>query len=310
MNAGLGRHGFLYGLLAALTGCLLEPRPVDEILARDGDQGAQLATDAGRAAALPLDQQGASLQREVDDLSARALLRARAATADSDADTEEDVAALLEATRALFSAADLRIRRGTVAALTDSPDSDDLDAVLDADDELPDEIAEAVLSLSTTGLELAERAARDRPDNVGAQLHRALHLSMVAWANGPMRSLFAGLGPKLQAAIDAAVALDPEYDDAGPLRLQGRFLSRAPWPYGDSEAALEALERAVESAPVCINHLFLGDALHAAGRPDEAIAQWRAARDAPLGAGARYSGPFLRAETELRLRAFAAPPDR
>src|SRR5262249_4931452 len=147
-----------------------------------------------------------------------------------------DADAALAAAQLLLQAADLRLQRGALAVLDSSPDAA-LAAVLTADDRVPGEVCTEVLSLCTAGLEAAGRAAAVRPRDVAVQTYRALHLSLIAWANGPARSLFAGYGSRLVAAIDAALAADATYDHGAPLRLSGRFRSKAPWPYGDVPAA-------------------------------------------------------------------------
>jgi hypothetical protein len=166
-----------------------------------------------------------------------------------------------------------------------------------------------ILSLCTAGLEAAGRAGRSRPDDVGARLHEGLHLSLIAWANGPARSLFAGYGPRLVRAIDAALAIDAEADDGAPLRLQGRFRGKAPWPYGDLELAKTSLARAVGRSPDVINLLFLGDVLFAGDDRDGARARWQAATTAPADASIQWSAPVLRELARRRLEALAREQD-
>jgi hypothetical protein len=287
------------GVVPFTSGCLLDAAPAEGVLARtDGEPPGADGDDES----LPLAERGRRLQGDVDRLSAAALAEARRAEGDPDL--------ALEAARRLFQAADLRLRRCAMSTMTVNPPAD-VEQVFEAEEEIEDEsVVEEVLSLCTTGLELAETVVQSRPRDVDAQLHKALHLSMVARMNGPTRSLLAGFGPKLKATIATAVELGPDHDCAGPLRLQGRFLSQAPWPFGDLDAALLALQRAVEAAPVCINHLFLGDALYAAEQKAAAVAEWQAALAAPICASNRYSGPFLRAAAERRLAAVGTPPSQ
>ncbi len=213
-----------------------------------------------------------------------------------------DVEAAVAASRWLFLAADLRLQRATVAWLTAHPDATRAE-VLAADDQLADDVRTEIASLCTRGLEFADRAAQAAERDVRAKLHQALHVSLLAWANGPARSLFAGYGPKLVKAIDAAVALDPAYDGAAPLRLSGRFRGKAPWPYGDLPAAEKALARAVELAPGVVNQLFFGDVLWRLERRADAEAQWRAAAAARDDESVRWSGELLRSQARARLQA-------
>ena len=226
---------------------------------------------------------------------------AREALAAVDA-APQDVGRLIEASKVLFQAADLRLQQATVAWLDANPEAE-LVAVLAADDQLDDSVRTAVASLCQRGLELADQAAGAAPDQVAARLHQALHLSLLAWANGPARSLFAGYGPKLVRAIDAAVALDANHDGGAPLRLQGRFRGKAPWPYGDAAVARQALQRAAELAPLPVNLLFLGDVLAAAGELDAAAVPWRAAVTAVADESTRWSSALLQELARRRLSA-------
>lgn len=231
----------------------------------------------------------------LDALAERALAAARAAP--------DDMALQVAAAQRLFQAADLRLQRATLAWLDAHPTATRAE-VLAAEDRIVDPDRTAILSLCTSGLALAQRAREAEPANVEAALHEGLHLSLIAWANGPARSLFAGYGPKLVAAIDAALALDRTFDGGAPLRLQGRFRGQAPWPYGDLDLARAALAEAVALRPVPVSHLFFGDVLAMRGEDDAARAQWQLAVTAKADEATRWSADLLR---ELARRRLAAP---
>ena len=216
-----------------------------------------------------------------------------------------DATQALAASRWLFFAADHRLQRATCEWLRAHPDASRAD-VLAADDHLPDAARAEVASLCARGLEFAERALRERPDDVDARLHEGLHCSLLAWAQGAAKALMAGHGRRIDNAIDAIVARDPEFAGAAPLRLAGRFRSKAPWPYGDKASALAALRRATQAAPGLVNHLFYGDALAASRRMAEAEAEWHAALAAPVDDATRWSAPFLREQAQRRLAAPSA----
>lgn len=259
-------------LLSLLAACALSAPPAD----------ATLATAATRD--------------ELEDQAQAALLRARAATG------ADLLPAQLEATALLFAAADRRLQVATVAWLDANPAATRSE-VLAADDQVADDVRTGILSLCTAGLELAEAAHAAHQDSGPAALHTGLHLSLIAWANGPARSLFAGYGPRLVAAIDAALALDRALDGGAPLRLAGRFRGRAPWPYGDLPLARQLLGEAVGLRSVPVNHLFFGDALAAAGELPAARAQWQLAVTAPFDATTRWSADLLRTLAQRRLAA-------
>lgn len=70
---------------------------------------------------------------------------------------------------------------------------------------------------------------------------------------------------RLEAEMQRAVALSPDEDGGGPLRLLGvLYLKAPPWPagIGDGDKALALLKRAVENHPSHpLNHLFYAQAL-------------------------------------------------
>lgn len=256
---------------------------------------ALLALPAGCALSAPAaDETLAAAACSPDEHAARAMAAARA--------SPDDASAQLDAAVGLFLAADQRLQQATVRWLDAHPDAD-LRAVLDAGDQLDDDVRRAVVSLCTDGLAFAERARELAPGLAGVDLQVGLHTSFLAWANGPAHALFAGHGPRLVAAITAAVAADPGLDGAGPLRLEGRFRGRAPWPYGDRPAARAALEQAVDLAPITINHLFLGDVLAELGEHEAARTAWQAALAAPPDATTRWTGEALREQARRRLAA-------
>lgn len=77
---------------------------------------------------------------------------------------------------------------------------------------------------------------------------------------------------RLENEMKQAVALTPDIDNGGPLRILGALYLKAPaWPdgIGDIDKALELLEKAVKEHPGHpLNHLFYAQALWAEG--DEA----------------------------------------
>lgn len=251
--------------LAGLAGCALDAPRIDDVLAPGSE-------------------------------SAQALAEARA--------RPEDPAKAVAAARLLFQAADQRMQRAIVAALAERS-APSLEQVLSAEDEIPGPVRDEILGFCSEGLRLAEQALFKSPTDKDAMLHAALHLSLVAWVNGPARSLFAGYGPRLTHAIDRILAEDPLFDHGAPLRLQGRFLARAPWPYGDKAKAKVALERSAQIASVPVTHLFLGDLLHALGDTDRAVQEWQKAVSATDVDSTRSSGQLHREQARSRLLAVA-----
>lgn len=239
----------------------------------------------------------ATLREDRGDPAIEARTREAIAAADA---APADPKAALAASRWLFVAADWRMQRATCEWLRAHPAAARAD-VLAADERVPEPVRKEVASLCTRGLEFADRAAVRLPDDVDARLHQALHTSLLAWSQGVAKALVAGYGRRIGNAVDAAIALDPEFDGAAPLRLAGRFRSQAPWPYGDKPAAERALQRAVQVRSNLVNRLFYGDALAASQRFAEAEVEWRAAVDAKSDAATQWTGEFLREQAHRRL---------
>ena len=84
---------------------------------------------------------------------------------------------------------------------------------------------------------------------------------------------------RLESEMKQALALSPDIDDGGPLRLLGALYLKAPaWPngIGDRDKALELLEKAVKEHPRHpLNHLFYAQALWEEG-DDASLTQVKA----------------------------------
>lgn len=238
--------------------------------------------------------------------------RCRAALAAFRADPS-DLALALDATHLLFAVADLMVQTALLAEMQ-SLEQPTVASILAVDQELPANVRDQVLSLATAGAEAAEAAVAAlasgskvslQPDTamIDAQVHLALHLSFMAWANGPMAALMAGYPKRIGRAMDAAMTEDPLFDHGAPLRLKGRFLAQAPWPVGDQAEARKLLARAVANAPMPIHHLFFGDLLWNLKEPAAAIEQWRAAVLAQPDASTEAVAPMHGEMAKLRLLA-------
>jgi tetratricopeptide (TPR) repeat protein len=226
---------------------------------------------------------------------------AREAAARPEATLDE----LVDASRALFLAADARVQRAALERL-DALETPTLADVLSADEGLDAGLRAEVEALAGEGLELAQRASEIAPEDQAALLYRAINTSLLAWSVGEGRALLEGLGSDCKQAIRAALQRGEEFEGAAPLRLRGRFLSKAPWPLGDKAEAVVLLRRATELAPVTLNWLFLGDALEARGEHELALDAWQRATDAPSDEGSAalgaYHREFARRRVELAPR--------
>jgi hypothetical protein len=125
--------------------------------------------------------------------------------------------------------------------------------------------------------------ARD-PQAVACIYGRAISLGLEARAH-PTRA--AELLKSMLEDLTYAESIDPDYDDAGPARVQALILLRAPgWPLGpgDPAAGLDAAGRAVRLQPrYPPNLLALAEALAKSGDAPGAQEAYLRARDAALG---------------------------
>lgn len=141
-----------------------------------------------------------------------------------------------------------------------------------------------------SALDFAERAVRasgDPPADALAQLARAIGGTI------HLRSMFARADAARQtsAAVEAALARDPEHADARSTRATLRLrLATLPWiaglfagdvPEASLEGALADAEAACARAPSVENRILLAKVLDASGRPDDARAVREEARAAP-----------------------------
>lgn len=207
--------------------------------------------------------------------------------------------AQLGAARALLVAADVRL---LVDALERSEGAT-IDELVASDDGADQELKSAIRGLCSAGLDYARAAEEVGPPCDEAPYYKAFHLSLLAWSEGTSTALLRGRGPELAKLTEKLASNLPELQGAGTQRLRGRFLDRAPWPYGDREQAITALRMAIAYAQTPVNWQFLGDALWANGDRTEALEAWtEGALAAPVPA-TEYGAPFRRRLNAARVAA-------
>jgi hypothetical protein len=121
--------------------------------------------------------------------------------------------------------------------------------------------------LASEGVGFAETALAQGGNGDGA-VHYYLAVNLgLAVREHPTQAV-ANLG-RLESEMKQSVALSPDLDDGGPLRVLGSLYLKAPaWPsgIGDLDKALELLEKAVKEHPGHpLNHLFYAQTLCAEG---------------------------------------------
>jgi len=111
---------------------------------------------------------------------------------------------------------------------------------------------------------------------------------------------------KVHDRFRRAVEIDASHDHGAPLRALGTLLVKAPaWPAGpgDVDEGIELLEQAVTAHPDHpANHFFLGEALLAEGRRDEAAASLCRVIDTCVEAGCEAVCELYAARAEALLR--------
>jgi len=163
---------------------------------------------------------------------------------------------------------------------------------------------------SKTRGELAAEASRNAQaclslerQAAACQYGRAVALGLSARAHPAHADEFLS---EMLAALTRAESADPNYDEAGPARVQALVLIRAPgWPLGpgDAEVGLAAARRAVALRPLYPpNLLALAEALAKTGDSRGARENYMRARDAALALPAAPDrGEWLReADQELQ----------
>lgn len=142
----------------------------------------------------------------------------------------------------------------------------------------------------------------------------AVHWGLWGESFGTMASIRRGVAGKIRRYGESALALTPEYENAGAYRLLGRLHALAPrvplfTGWIDHDLAVEYLERAVELAPEDpLNRFFLAEALLEYSRDQED----RALRllESAAGATPRPGRPIEDAEAIADARARLAELQR
>jgi len=209
---------------------------------------------------------------------------------------------LMDASRALVFNADLRIQSDVVFRF-EPDDLPDVEALISAEDDVSSDLKADVRSLAKSSRDLADRALELREGDPAGRLFSTLGTGLYLWSLGPLEALANGAATTLPRRVKSLAEDHPEFEGASPLRLKGRFQSRAPWPYKDVEGGVETLTRAAEVAPIPLNLLFLGDAHWLDGSPDAARDAWRRAMRADADEETEAAAPALREIARLRLLA-------
>lgn len=155
------------------------------------------------------------------------------------------------------------------------------------------------------GYQIAQRAVELEPRRVEGHYWYAVNLSGFAVTQGVWQVWMQG--HKILTALDAAVAAEPRYFFAGPLRARGMLYMKMPlqpFSVGSESRGLADLRQAVAVNPdVRLNRLSLGQALAATGASEPARRELEKGRSLPESMGpaeeAMVTSRFLELERTL-----------
>jgi len=132
--------------------------------------------------------------------------------------------------------------------------------------------------------DIADKAAQARPKEVQGQYYAGTGLGLYSEGVGILTALGQGLEGKFRAYSLAALRIDRDFLDGGPLMLWGRYFFKLPWPKRDVGQSIKVLTNALVKHPNNLRvKLYLAEALLSDGRKAEARKQLDEVAAAPPG---------------------------
>jgi hypothetical protein len=149
-------------------------------------------------------------------------------------------------------------------------------------DGLPD--GEQKAKVAKQGWDIADKAAQARPKQVEGQYYAGTGLGLYSEGVGILTALRQGLEGKFRNYSLAALRIDRDFLDGGPLLLWGRYFFKLPWPKRDVGQSIKVLTNMLVKHPRNLRaKLYLAEALLSDGRKPEAKKQLDEVASAPLG---------------------------
>jgi len=122
--------------------------------------------------------------------------------------------------------------------------------------------------------DIADKAAQARPKEVQGQYYAGTGLGLYSEGVGILTALGQGLEGKFRAYSLAALRIDRDFLDGGPLMLWGRYFFKLPWPKRDVGQSIKVLTNTLVKHPNNLRvKLYLAEALLSDGRKPEARKQ-------------------------------------
>jgi tetratricopeptide (TPR) repeat protein len=130
-------------------------------------------------------------------------------------------------------------------------------------------------------IKICEQAAREQAARVEGHFWRGVNLALLAALEKPFKALGHALAAR--RALRRALAVNPAYHAAGPLRVLARLEAQLPrWLGGGHNRARANFEKAIALAPAnTITRLYFAELLLAAGDEQSARRQLEALLNAP-----------------------------
>lgn len=149
-------------------------------------------------------------------------------------------------------------------------------------DGLPDGDQKA--SVAKQAWEIAEKAVEARPKEVQGQYYAGTGLGLYSEGVGILTALRQGLEGKFRSYSLAALRINRDFLDGGPLVLWGRYFFKLPWPKRDVGQSIKVLTNTLVKHPTNLRaKLYLADALLADDKKAEARKQIDEIAAAPIG---------------------------
>lgn len=89
------------------------------------------------------------------------------------------------------------------------------------------------------------KATSIKPERVEGYFWGVASLGMYSEGIGILRSIKEGNKGKFEDMLNKALKIDKTYEGGGPLRTQGRFYARLPWPMKDIKKGLKLLDECI-----------------------------------------------------------------
>ena len=131
------------------------------------------------------------------------------------------------------------------------------------------EMKEQHKEMGTQGMRYGEKALEINPRGVEGHYYYALCLAQYSLGINIIKVLSKGLAHEFEKHIEEALKINKLYENAGPLRVMGRYWYLLPWPMRNIKKSIRYLEEAVTCAPTNIlGHVYLAESHLKAGKKE------------------------------------------